>query len=338
MPVAFIPSPSREVWQLGPLPIRAYALCLVGGIVLGLWVASRRYLRAGGRPGIILDVATWAVPAGLAGGRLYSVITDYQLYSGPGHSWLEIGRIWDGGLGLPGAVAAGSLATWFACRRAGVSLAPVAGAAAPGVAFGLALGCWGDWFSQRLYGRPSGLPWAVEIAPAHRMPGYENYATFQPTVLYACCWDVLTGVVVIWAARRFLLSGDRTFAILLAACAMGRYGTESLRIDASHRLLGLRVDQLVMIAVFAGAVGYLYLSRARRDPDRVTGARVGLPRQAATPVAGVSPPAGDPVAGLPAADDGSLAAGDGRPQPESASVLPRPRRFGTRAERAGMQR
>jgi prolipoprotein diacylglyceryl transferase len=349
MPVAFIPSPSREVWHLGPLPVRAYALCLVGGIVLGVWVASRRYLRAGGRPGIILDVATWAVPAGLAGGRLYSVITDYQLYSGPGHSWLQILRVWDGGLGLPGAVAAGSLAAWFACRRAGVSLAPVAGAAAPGLAFGLALGCWGDWFSQRLYGRPSGLPWAVEIAPAHRMPGYENYATFQPTFLYACGWDVLTGVLVIWAARRFLLSGDRTCAVFLAACAVGRYGTESLRIDASHRLFGLPVDQLVMILVFAGAAGYLYLSRGRRDPDRVPGAAVGQPRQAATPAAGVPRPVAAPAAGLPAAGDGSplpadgsadgpTAAGDGRPQPESAPVLPRPRRFGTRAERAGMQR
>jgi len=307
MPVAFLPSPTRGVWHLGPLPLRGYALCLVGGVLLAIWVADRRYVRAGGRPGVILDVATWAVPLGLAGARLYSVITDYELYFRAGRDWLNVFRIWDGGLGIPGAIAAGSLGAWLACRRAGVSLPPVAGAIASGVAFGLALGCWGNWFSQQVYGRPSTLPLAVEIAPAHRVAGYENYATFQPTFLYACGWDVLTGLLVIWAARRFLLTGDRSFALWLAAYAVGTYGTESLRIDYAHHLFGLRINQWVMTLVFAGALGYLYLTRGRRGPGH-----------RAPVVAGV-PPAPRPPA-------------DGPLDPSQSG------RFGTRPERAGMHR
>jgi prolipoprotein diacylglyceryltransferase len=239
---------------------------MVGGIVLGVWLAGRRYVRAGGRPGVILDIAAWAVPCGLVGARLYSVISGYDRYSGAGHDWLGTVQVSDGALGVPGALAAGSLGAWFACRCAGIRLAPVAGAAAPGLAFGLALGCWGNWFGQQLYGRPSTLPWAVEIAPAHRVPGYENYATFQPTFLYECGWDVLVGLLVIWAARRFLLTGDRAFAVWLAAFAVGRCGTESLAIDSAHHLFGLRVSQWVMALVFAGALGYLYLTRGSRGP------------------------------------------------------------------------
>jgi phosphatidylglycerol---prolipoprotein diacylglyceryl transferase len=263
------------MWHLGPLPIHAYSLCLVGGILLGVWVASRRYARAGGRPSLILDAATWAVPFGLAGARLYSVLTQYGPAGGAGQDWLRALRIWDGGLGMPGAIAAGAAGVWLACRWARVRVAPVAGAAAPGLTFGLALGCWGNWFTQQVYGQPSGLPWAVEIAPAHRVPGYENYATFQPAFLYQFGWDVLTGLVVIWAARRLLLPGDRAFALWLALYAAGGYAAESLRIDAARHLFGLRVNQWVLALVCAGSLGYLYRTRRKRGPDRVTGAPAG---------------------------------------------------------------
>jgi prolipoprotein diacylglyceryltransferase len=296
MLAAFLPSPSRSVWHLGPLPLRAYALCLVAAVVLGIWVTDRRYVRAGGRPGVILDVATWAVPCGLVGARLYIVITEYERYFGDGHDWLGMFRISDAALGIPGALAAGALGAWYACRRAGIALAPVAGAAAPGLAFGMALGYWGNWFSQQLYGRPSSLPWAVEIAPAHRVSGYEIYATFQPTFLYGCLWDVLTGVLVIWAARRFLLTGDRVFALWLATFAVGRYGTEALAIDFAHYLFGLRINQWVMAFVFAGALGYLYLTRARLGPSLPAGPDrpPGRPRLAGGAGAGLPAPPGSP--------------------------------------------
>jgi prolipoprotein diacylglyceryl transferase len=257
------------VWHLGPIPIRAYAICIVLGVLIALLVADRRYRRIGGRPGLILDVATLAVPFGLIGARAYSVITNYQLYVGHRHDWTDILRIWDGGIGIPGAIAAGALGAWIACRRAGVAFAPVAGAAAPGLAFGQAAGRWGNWFGQQLYGRPTTLPWGVEIAPEQRVRGYENFATFQPAFLYESIWDVLVGLLVIYAVRRFLLTGDRAFALYAGAYAIGGFLTQSLRIDPSHHVLGLRVNQLVMAVVFAAAVAYLYLTRRKRGPDSV---------------------------------------------------------------------
>jgi prolipoprotein diacylglyceryl transferase len=257
------------VWHLGPVPVRAYAICVVLGVLIALLVADRRYRRIGGRPGLILDVATLAVPFGLIGARAYSVITNYQLYVGHRHDWTDVLRIWDGGIGIPGAVAAGALGAWIACRRAGVAFAPVAGAAAPGLAFGQAVGRWGNWFDQQLYGRPTTLPWGVEIAPEQRVRGYENFATFQPAFLYESIWDVFVGLLVIYAVRRFLLTGDRAFALYAGAYAIGGFLVQSLRIDPSPHVLGLRVNQLVLAVVFAAAVAYLYLTRRKRGPDKI---------------------------------------------------------------------
>ena len=267
MSAAFLPSPSRAIWHLGPVPVRAYAICIILGILVALQVATRRYRKIGGRDGVMLEVATLAVPAGLIGARAYSVLTDNQLYIGHGQDWTDMLRIWDGKIGLPGAVAAGAAGAWLACRRAGVALGPVAGAVAPGLAFGQAIGRWGNWFSQALYGRPSALPWAVEIAPEHRVRGYESFATFQPAFLYECAWDVLVAVGVLYAMRRFLLTGDRAFALYAGAYAIGACWTQSLRIDPSQHVLGLRVSQFVLAAVLAAAVGYLFLTRHQRGPD-----------------------------------------------------------------------
>src|ERR1700761_4480266 len=157
MSIAYLPSPVRGVWHLGLLPVRAYALCIVLGVVVAVWLASRRYRAAGGQAGVILDVAAWAVPAGLIGARLYSVLTDYPLYVGPHRDWTAIFRVWDGG--IPGAIALGALGAWIGCRRARVPFASVAGACAPAIAIGQAIGRVGNWFGQELYGRPSSLPW-----------------------------------------------------------------------------------------------------------------------------------------------------------------------------------
>jgi prolipoprotein diacylglyceryl transferase len=265
MPAAFLPSPARAVWYLGPIPVRAYALCVVAGIVVGLWIANRRYLRVGGRAGLIMDAATLAVPLGLVGARLYGVITDYQMYFGHDRDWTDVFRIWDGALGFPGAIAGGALGAWIACRRESAALAPIAGAVAPGLAFAQAVGRWGNWFAQQGYGRPSALPWALEISPVHRIAGYENFATFQPTFLYQSLWDAAVGVAVIYAAHR-LLAGDRVFALYCGLYATGRFWIESLRIDHSPHLLGLRLDQVVMVVVVIGSAAYLYLTRHERGP------------------------------------------------------------------------
>ena len=269
MPAAFLPSPSRSLWHVGPIPVRAYPICVVLGIIVGLWIASRRYRRIGGRPGMILDIATVAIPLGLLGARLYSVVTDTGYYFEHGRDWVNVFRIWDGGLGIPGAVVGGALGAWLVCRREDAELAPVAGAVAPALAFAQAIGRWGNWFNQQLYGRPTTLPWAVEISPEHRLAGYVNFATFQPTFLYESLWDVLVGVAVIFVARRFVLSGNRAFAVYAGLYAFGRFWTQSLEISSSLHVLGLRIDQVVMILILACSIVYLYLTRDERGPDVV---------------------------------------------------------------------
>jgi prolipoprotein diacylglyceryl transferase len=245
---------------------------VVLGIIVGLWIASRRYRSVGGRPGMILDIATVAIPVGLLGARLYSVLTDSGYYFGHGRDWVNVFRIWDGGLGIPGAVAGGALGAWLVCRRERAELAPVAGAVAPALAFAQAIGRWGNWFNQQLYGRPTTLPWAVEISPEHRLAGYVNFATFQPTFLYESLWDALVGVAVILVARRFVLPGDRAFAVYAGLYAFGRFWTQGLEVSSSLHMLGLRIDQVVMIVILACAIVYLYLTRNERGPDVVASA------------------------------------------------------------------
>jgi prolipoprotein diacylglyceryl transferase len=275
MSIAYIPSPSRGLWHLGPIPVRAYALCIILGVVVAVWLANRRYLAAGGQPRVMVDVATWAVPLGLIGARVYSVLTDYQLYFGKHDDWIGVFKVWDGGIGMPGGIALGFAGGWIACRRAHVPLAPVLGAAAPAVAVGQAIGSWSSWFNQQLYGRPSALPWALEIAPAHRATGYETFATFQPAFLYESIWDLLVAAAVIWAARRFQLTGDRVFALYVAAYSVGMFLTQTVRIDYSHHLLGLRINEWIAILAFLGAAWYLYRTRHARDRQPL--ARLGQP-------------------------------------------------------------
>lgn len=292
MPAAFLPSPSRALWHLGPIPVRAYAICVVLGVAAGLWVAERQYRRVGGRPGMIWDIATVAVPAGLVGARLYGVLSRFEQYFGRGHDWTDMFRVWDGGLGVPGAVAGGVLGARLVCRRERAALGTVAGAAAPGLAFAQAIGCWGNWFGQQLYGRPTTLPWGVEIALQHRPARYVNFATFQPTFLYESLWGVLTGVLVIYLARRLRLPGGRTFAGYAILYAFGRFWTVGLQIGYSPHLFELRVDQVVMILIAAAAAGYLYLTRQQRGPgglgpaDRGRSAGAGSPGPEGAPASG----------------------------------------------------
>jgi prolipoprotein diacylglyceryl transferase len=291
MSVAYLPSPARGVWHLGPLPVRGYALCALLGVVVALWITDRRYRAMGGPRGMVFDVATFAVPAGIIGARVYGVLTDYGLYFGPGRDWVSVFRIWDGGLGTAGIVAAGAVGAWAYCRRSRYALAPLALAAAPGVAVAQAIGAWGNWFNQRMYGTPSTLPWAVAIGPERRANGYESFATFQPVFLYESAWDLLVAVAVAYAIRRLLLTGDRAFAVYAALYAAGRFVAELLRIDYAPRLLGTRVSELVMLIVIVGAVAYLGITRPRRgQPGAAVAAPEATPASASvTGVAGAGP-------------------------------------------------
>jgi prolipoprotein diacylglyceryltransferase len=274
MPLASLPSPARSAWHLGPLPLRAQALAIALGIIVAIVIADRRYRSAGGSRGVIADVAAWAIPVGLV-----PAVIGVLAAQAHGAPWPAV-RTADAILGFPGSVALGVLAAWAACRRPGgrlirlpssgqtaavgrrVRFGPVLAAAAPAIAFGNAVAQAGDWFTQRGFGHPSSLPWAVAISPVHRPPGYENFATFTPIFMYQAIWDVAAGIAVAVAARRLALSGDRVFAIGVAAYCTGGFALFWLGIGHLPIILGLRAGELGDAAVLVGAV--VYLARTRR--------------------------------------------------------------------------
>ncbi|WP_030417904.1 MULTISPECIES: prolipoprotein diacylglyceryl transferase [unclassified Streptomyces] len=264
MELAFIPSPSRGVLYLGPVPLRGYAFCIIIGVFLAVWLGNKRWVARGGRAGTVADIAIWAVPFGLVGGRLYHVITDYQLYFGEGRDWVDAFKVWEGGLGIWGAIALGALGAWIGARRRGIPMPAYADAVAPGIALAQAVGRWGNWFNQELYGRATDLPWAVEITSSAdgRTPG-----TYHPTFLYESLWCVGVALLVVWADRRFRLGHGRAFALYVAAYCAGRFWIEYMRVDDAHHLLGLRLNNWTALLVFLLAVAYMVVS-ARTRPGR----------------------------------------------------------------------
>ncbi len=210
------------------------------------------------------DIAVWAVPFGLVGGRLYHVITDYELYFSEGRDWVDAFKVWQGGLGIWGAIALGAVGAWIGCRRRGIPLPAWADALAPGIVFAQAIGRWGNWFNQELYGKATDVPWALHITSATdgRVPGY-----YHPTFLYESLWCVGVGFLVIWADRRFTLGHGRAFALYVAAYCVGRGWIEYMRVDDAHHFLGLRLNDWTAMVVFVLAVTYIVVS-ARLRPGR----------------------------------------------------------------------
>jgi prolipoprotein diacylglyceryl transferase len=258
---AFLPSPSQGVWHLGPFPIRAYALAILTGVVVAVVITRRRLVAVGGRADQVDTVVAWAVPFGLVGARLYHVVTDPELYFGAGRYPVRALYVWEGGLGIWGGVAAGALGAWIGCRRHGLSLSVFADAAAPGVAIAQAIGRIGNYFNQELYGRPSTLPWALQIDPAHRPADTPNVATYQPTFLYEGLWNLGVAAVVIWAGRRYRLGAGRVFALYVALYTVGRGWVEYLRVDHANHLFGLRLNDWTSLVVFTVAAVYLAVTR-----------------------------------------------------------------------------
>lgn len=266
-----IPSPSDGVWHLGPVPVRGYALCIIAGIVLAVWIGERRWKARGGEYGEVQDLAVWAVPFGLVGGRLYHVATDWEQYFGEGRNPVTALYVWRGGLGIWGAVALGALGVVVGARLKGIKLLPVLDALAPGVLVAQALGRWGNWFNQELYGRPTDLPWGLEIDPAN-WPGDRTYpvgTTFHPTFLYESLWALAAFALVVWADRRFRLGHGRVLALYVMAYTAGRAWIEHLRIDdvQLQDVGGLRFNVWVSVLLFLAAAAYFAWS-ARRHPGR----------------------------------------------------------------------
>ena len=256
--VQFIPSPDQGVWHLGPVPLRGYALSIILGIVAAIWIGEKRWVARGGRAGEVSDVAIWAVPFGVIGGRIYHVITDNHLYFRDGANPVEALYIWRGGLGVWGAIALGAVGVLIACRRHGIKMLPMSDALAPGVLVAQAIGRWGNWFNQELFGKPTDLPWGLEIDPAYRPPGYEDFATFHPTYLYEFVWNLLAFAVIVWLDRRYRLGGGRVLALYVMGYTLGRGWIEMMRIDTVQmdNVLGLRLNVWTSIVLFVLATAY----------------------------------------------------------------------------------
>ncbi len=284
MSLATIPSPPQGVWELGPVPIRAYALCIIAGIAIAIWWGERRWQARGGEPGTVTDLAVWAVPFGLVGGRLYHVATDWQKYFGPGGDPIDAFKIWEGGLGIWGAIALGAVGTWIGCRRRGIPLPAFADAVAPGIVVAQAIGRLGNYFNQELYGGPTTLPWGLEIyrrvdpetgmlAPISGVAQGPPVAIVHPTFLYELLWNLGVALLVVVADRWLRLGHGRVFALYVAGYTAGRFWIELLfRADPATMVFGLRINVITSVVVFLGAVIYLLLARrGREDPAALRG-------------------------------------------------------------------
>ena len=285
--LAYIPSPAQGVWQLGPVPLRAYALFIIAGIIAALLIGDRRWVARGGEPGVIYDVVLWAVPFGLIGGRLYHVITDWPKYFGEGGAGL-VGalRIWDGGLGIWGAVALGGVGAWIACRRLGIPLPAFGDAIAPGIILAQAIGRLGNYFNQELYGRETTLPWGLEIYERRNAAGAldnlngvstgELVTIVHPTFLYELLWNLLIFAALILIDRRWRIGHGRLFAMYVAGYCLGRFWIELMRADEAQLLAGIRVNSFTSTFVFIGAVVYIMAApKGREAPETLRGTHDG---------------------------------------------------------------
>ena len=332
MTVALIPSPTTAVWHLGPVPIRAYALFIVAGIVVACVVAEAR-MRARGAPRLaVLDLAVWAVPFGIVGARLYHVITSPDRFFGENGSPVEIFYVWNGGLGIWGGIAGGAVGVWLACRQLGIPFRLVADAAAVGIPLAQAVGRLGNWFNNELYGTATTLPWGLQVHQMQDGQAVPNAITgelalpglYHPTFLYEALWCVGVAILVWRLGERLDLGRGRQFALYVMAYTAGRVWIEMLRIDDTAEMptpeatdavitvLGQRINVWVSVLVFLAALAYFVWVRGPREfllPAEGGGFRVVTePEFRAAGLAGAEPGGGEPL-------------GDDRPPGEDPTAL-----------------
>ncbi|MFZ9248808.1 MAG: prolipoprotein diacylglyceryl transferase [Candidatus Nanopelagicales bacterium] len=262
-----IPSPSTGVIYLGPLPIRAYSFFIIIGIFVAIWLGNKRWIARGGKTGQVSDVALFAVPFGIIGGRIYHVATDFEKYFGDGRNPIDALKIWNGGLGIWGAIFFGGIGAWIGCRFYKINLPPFADAIAPGIIFAQAIGRLGNYFNQELFGKPTDVWWALEIAEKNRPKGFELFETFHPTFLYELIWSLIIGFTLIYVDKKYRLGHGRVFALYVALYSLGRLLVETFRIDESRILFGLRFNIWTSLLVIVGGLVYFMIS-SRSRPGR----------------------------------------------------------------------
>ncbi len=263
--LASIPSPHTGVVDLGPLVVHMYGLMLLAAIAACIWLTGRRWVAWGGDWDLIFRTAVWGVAAGIVGARAYHDVTSWSEVPEP--KWRGVFAVWEGGLGVWGGIFLGVVVGAVVVRRSGASARLMLDAAAPGLLLAQGIGRLGNWWNQELFGKPTDLPWALEIDPEHRPPGYLARSTFHPTFLYELLYDVVMVGVLLVVGRRFRLKPPALFALYVAVYCFGRFFEELLRIDPAHHVAGLRLNAWMSILGFVLASAFfLWWQFRRRDP------------------------------------------------------------------------
>ena len=328
---AFIPSPPINSFHIGPLDIHFYALGYIIGITLAILLTRRRWRALGGDPDLVNDIALWVVPAGIIGGRIYFDITTPADIP---HVWYGAFAVWTGGLGIWGGVALAALVGAWRLRKLGITVGPFADAIAPGLLVAQAIGRIGNYFNKELFGKPTTLPWGLEIPYDYRVAGGIpaqdlHFSTFQPSFLYELIWDLLFACFLIWLGRRFTIKPWGLFALYIAGYSGYRIFEESIRIDSSEYFLGLRLNMFVAIALTIVGLVWFVVSQTRPQRPYTV-----LPPGAASEV---SPDAAAAVADDETGEsvEGGEAAGtDEAPEAETASDEAEPTAEATQAPEA----
>ncbi len=329
-----IPSPPVNGFHLGPVYVHYYGLMYVIGITLAILITQRRWRRMGGDPGLVGDVALWAVPAGIIGGRIYFDITTPQYIP---HHWYGVFAVWDGGLGIWGGIALGAAAGIWRVRRAGANAGAFADAVAPALLVAQAIGRIGNYFNKELFGGPTSLPWGLYIPPGARPAGYLGFTTFQPTFLYELIFDLLLAAGLVWLGHHRAIKVPGLFALYVTGYSAFRIFEESLRVDPSEHFFGLRLNMYVAIAgTVAGGAWLWYTQRYGQGLPSNTPGVAALPPAAAAgstaaggtvagageqPAGTAGEPAGDTAADGAAAAPGTGTGHDGEPPAEMAAEV-----------------
>jgi prolipoprotein diacylglyceryl transferase len=252
-----IPSPSRANFEIGPLRLNAYGLCIAIGAMAAVSLATKRWVRAGGLAEDMAAIAWWSVPAGVIGARLYHLLTDWKSYRG---NWGDAYKIWDGGLGIWGGVILGVIVGLTVGRKRNLKLPGLLDAVAPALPLAQAIGRWGNWFNIELFGGPSKLPWALEVPLDKRPDGYEAFETFHPAFLYEFLWNLFVVGLVLFVGKRFgnRLKPGRLFAVYVAGYTFGRFWIERMRTDPAYKLLGFRINEWTAGVFFLLALAFLF--------------------------------------------------------------------------------
>jgi prolipoprotein diacylglyceryl transferase len=252
-----IPSPSSGVVHIGPLVIHMYGVMLLAGIAACVWLTNRRWRAVGGEFDLVVRVTVWGVAFGVIGARIYHDLTSWADVPSP--KWKGVFEVWQGGLGIWGGILLGAIAGVIVIKRAGERPLVFLDAAAPGLLLAQGIGRIGNWWNQELFGKPTKLPWGLQIDDYHlppHTPSYLHGTLFHPTFLYELIWDVLGVLILLWVAKRFSLKPPALFALYVSYYCFGRFFEELLRIDPSHHIAGLRLNAWVSVIVFLGSTGF----------------------------------------------------------------------------------